>query len=503
MMHPFPEVADVRRRPRCRVALRAKLAIAVASLSLAMLAFLLGGIGPHSERSFVARSEPLITRGAAALRAMAHAHGTESQEVLVELIRHSADARTRALEDIPLALYGGNTERIRAAIEEQDSARAMRLLSNVDVLGRELERRAARSIERHAVALTAEQAEMTAAFGSDLRRSHVLLTGATLAALVVLLGFGLDRSIIRPVHQLREATRRVASGDLAVCIDGRAGDEIGDLAGDFAAMVAQLRASRDEIEVKNEQLERWNRTLQEEVERKSRQLLHADKLASLGTLAGGVAHEFNNLIGGIRGCIADALGQEGPAWQEPLEVALRATQRATEVTNKLLRFARPRLEGLRASRLDELVGEVVDLVEPQARRQGVELETRIPPDLTAVVNEGEIHQVFLNLFTNALQAMPEGGRLTIDGARAGSTVRIRVADTGAGIPASDLDHVFDPFFTTRAGASDLGSRGSGLGLSVSYGIVVSHGGTLLVESTPGSGATFTVELPAGSGGGRA
>jgi two-component system NtrC family sensor kinase len=225
------------------------------------------------------------------------------------------------------------------------------------------------------------------------------------------------------------------------------------------------------------------------------ELLQADKMASIGTLAGGIAHEFNNLIGGIRGCIADALEDETAAHRrEPLEVALRATARATAVTDKLLRFARPRVEGPKAVSLRALVAEVVDLVEPQARHQGVALQTDVDEQLTAVVDANEMHQVFLNLLTNALQAMPEGGRLVIDGARDGDVAKVRVADTGVGIEPGEIDHVFDPFYS-KSRDHHGAHRGTGLGLSVSYRIVEAHGGVLSVESASGRGSTFTVALP--------
>lgn len=498
--------------PRRSVTLRAKLSIATLALSAVMLASLLAYFGPHAERSFVAGSENLIAKSADTMSGMARSHVANSRAVLVELIRHSADTRRRALLDMPLTLYGGDVERMRAAIDKEDSARADRHLSNVRVLGRELERRAAAEIDAHVKKMTAEQEEMTAAFGADLSASCLLLSGGLLAVLIVFLGVGLERLVVRPVHQLRQATRRVAAGDLEVEIDASSSDELGDLAGDFAAMVEQLRASRDEIREKNEKLESWNQTLQQEVERKTRhledalehlrtvqhELAQADKMASVGTLAGGIAHEFNNLIGGIRGCIGDALQDDrSPQRREPLEVALRATERATAVTEKLLRFARPRIEHAEEVSLGDLIHDVVDLVEPQARHLGVAIETVIPSQLAAVVDSNEMHQVFLNLLTNALQAMPGGGRIVVEASRNdGGGLAIRVTDTGVGIAPGEIDHVFDPFYTSKNCERDPARRGTGLGLSVSYRIVEAHGGLLSVDSRPGGGSTFTVSLPA-------
>jgi len=493
-----------------RVTLRAKLLIAVVSVAIVMGAVLLGYFGPHAERSFLNRSEALIERSSESMSELAQSHNIASQRILADLIHHSTDARRSALQDIPLLLYGGDVNKIRGAIEKQDTARAARLRKNVDVLGRELERRTDRNIEQHVSALSADQREISRVFGADLRSSYLVLSAGMLGVLLVLLVLGLDRSIVRPVHELRKATRQVAAGDLSVEFRNKPRDELGDLAGDFAAMVERLRSSREEIRSKNEELERWNTTLQEEVERKTRhleqalanlkatqhKLVHADKMAAVGTLAGGIAHEFNNLIGGIRGCVSDALVDEHDAERrEPLEVAMRATQRAASITEKLLRFARPRMEGLERVALSDLVTEVVDLVEPQARRQDVGVEVRVPDDLTVVVDSGEIHQVFLNLLTNALQAMPSGGSLVVDASRTDDDVEIRFTDTGVGIAADRMGHIFDPFYSSKTEPGRSTEAGSGLGLSVSFGIVEAHGGTLGVESEPGRGSTFTVTLP--------
>ncbi|MCA8944262.1 MAG: HAMP domain-containing protein [Planctomycetes bacterium] len=497
--------------PKPRVGLRAKLVLATAVVALVMGTFLFGFLGPSTRQDYLERSEALIASGARAMRELAESDNTASLGVLTDVIEHSAEARRRALLDLPLELYDGKPERVRAAIEAHDASQAKRLVDNVRVLGRELSRRSEQRIGAHVAELTDHQATDSHAFASEVRTSYLLLSGGTLVALIVLLGFGLDRLIVRPVHRLRQASRRVAAGELTVEIDRDVRDEVGDLARDFAMMLDRLRASEQEIRDKNAQLEDWNQRLQHEVEAKTshlehaladlrstqRELAHADKMAAIGTLAGGIAHEFNNLIGGIRGCVEDALeGESSADKREPLEVARRATDRAAAITQKLLRFARPRIEGRETIGLRDLVTEVLELVEPQARRQSVETEWHVDPDLRVVVNSGEMHQVLLNLLTNALESMPAGGRLTVEALRSGDRAEIRVIDTGTGIPTDQLPHVFDPFFTSKDGEA-AGSRvGAGLGLSVSFGIVEAHGGTLRAESRPGEGSTFRITLPA-------
>ena len=487
----MPARSDGRRR----TSLRTKLVAAILAVAAVMFAYLTAWFGPQAEQSFLFRSEVLIGQSAEALRELATTHIRNSEHILADVIQHTTDARARALHDLPLELYGGDADLIREKVLESDRTRAEQLASNVQVLGRELRRRAAARIERHIGRLSDRQREFGKELAADLRGSLLLLSGGMLVLLVVLLGFGLDRFIVRPVHRLRDASRELAGGNLAVEIRRTSRDEVGDLAGAFATMVEKLRASQLEVEQKNAQLERWNDTLRDEVRRTQLELTRADQLAALGTLAGGIAHEFNNLIGGIRGCLEGALeDQPDSANREPLEVALRATGRATTITEKLLRFARPRMKGIEATSVADMVAEVVDLVALEARRQEVEVHVDIPADLMVVVDSGEMHQVFLNLFTNALQAMESGGTLSVEGRRDGDDVVLVVRDTGVGIPEKDLPKIFDPFYRStqnRPGSSP----GTGLGLSVTFGIIEAHGGTLSVHSEVGVGSTFTVRLP--------
>jgi signal transduction histidine kinase len=477
-----------------RMPLAVKLALILLLVAAAMVVFSLACVGPQTTRAFLSRSDLLIDQSNEGMRRMALRHASRSSEVITDLIHYTAESRRRMLTDLPLTLYADDIERMRGAILGRDAARSGQLEANVAVLTREMQERELRRVDGHIKTLRMDQQALSRSFADDLRRSHLTLSAIVVLVLIVLLGFGLHFAIIRPIRSLHAATIAVAQGDLSVSPPprrGQGGDEVSALSSGFAAMVEQLRAQRAEIE-------RQNKHLQEEVQRQSRQLVHAAKMASVGTLAGGIAHEFNNLIGGIRGCAKEALEQADPEAREPLEVILRATDRATQITQQLLRFAQKRIEKKGQVQVTRLLEEVLELIAPQARRQRVAVECSIDADLVVLGDGDALHQVFLNLVTNALQAMPDGGSLKVTATRAGDDIRVEMEDTGVGIAAEDLEHVFEPFFT-RKGDAGKPVSGTGLGLSVSYGIIDAHQGRLEVTSTVGRGSTFAATIPTDQG----
>jgi signal transduction histidine kinase len=482
-----------------------RLFVVLVLVGLATAALLVFGFAPQTTRTFRDASEELIGDGARALWTQSRDDTDQTADLLVGLIRETAEARRRTLLDLPLGLYGGDVERIRERILEQDGERARQLERNVVVLAGEIERRAAERIDATLVELRARQGRLADGFAQRLRGSFLLVAGLLLVATLTILGFGLYRSVIVPIRALQRATRRIAASAEDSPAESawpelpaaRGAGEIAALTADFRAMVERLRLSRTE-------LHRLNSELEAEVERKTGQLVQAAKMASIGTLAGGVAHEFNNVIGGVRGCLREALEDTPePARREPLEIALRATERARGIVRQLLDFARPPVERKERVDLRALVGEAVALAMPQARRHGVSVEAEafvadanraVDPALVDA-DPGALHQVFLNLLTNAIQAMPGGGTLSLDLVLDADAIEVAVRDTGVGIAPEHLPHVFDPFYTSKDAGEDPGQRGSGLGLSVSYGIVQVHGGALTAESAVGRGSTFRVRLP--------
>lgn len=223
-------------------------------------------------------------------------------------------------------------------------------------------------------------------------------------------------------------------------------------------------------------------------------LREKDRLAALGMLAAGVAHEVNTPITGISSyaqMLLEETAQSDPHY-EILKKVERQTFRAARIVNNLLEFARKRQSEPKPVAVAPLVAECLDLLGDRLGKRRIEIDWTPPAERLEVMGcDGELQQVFANLFLNAMDAMSEtGGRLTIEAVSAGATVTVRVKDSGPGIPADKLERIFQPFYSTK-----LNRGGTGLGLSISYEIVRRHGGDLRVASQPGEGACFLVELP--------
>ncbi len=223
-------------------------------------------------------------------------------------------------------------------------------------------------------------------------------------------------------------------------------------------------------------------------------LLQSQKLAALGVMAGGIAHEVRNPLAVCSSAAQFLLeDQTDPEMQQECARKIHSgIRRACMIIENLLRFARPSVETeLRQTDLAAILKETLSLVTTQARVQKIELVTHLP-DGSVWINgiEALLQQAFLNLFLNALKAMPDGGVLTTDLGYGENEAWVRIADTGQGISPQDLDKIFDPFYTT----APVG-QGSGLGLSICYSIVKQHLGAIEVDSSRGAGATFTVRLP--------
>ena len=225
----------------------------------------------------------------------------------------------------------------------------------------------------------------------------------------------------------------------------------------------------------------------------------ASRLASVGQLAAGVAHDFNNLLMSMGG--AAELVEEG-TWEPGrlVDAVQRATLRGSEITTNLMAFARPDKPRRAAGRLEASLDAALTVADRQLANAEVTVVRQYPAARTVVFDAGRMEQVFLNLIINACHAMAGGGTLTISteysppGSDAGEAI-IRVSDTGTGIAPENLDHIFDPFFTTKGVLGESDTPGSGLGLSVSHGLVRAHGGTLSVRSELGEGTTFEIRLP--------
>jgi len=230
-----------------------------------------------------------------------------------------------------------------------------------------------------------------------------------------------------------------------------------------------------------------------ELQEAQTQLVQSAKMAAVGELAAGIAHELNNPLTSVLG-FAELLmldtAPDDPDRQDLLVIAEEA-RRARDIVRNLLDFSRQTGSLYEMGDINQVVQESLALIRRQLEVGGIELTEFYAPALPLIsLDVGRMKQVFLNLLTNAVQAMPGGGKLDISSKRVGDEVVVRIADTGNGIPPEQLSRVFEPFFTTKP----VG-QGTGLGLSVSLGIVQEHGGRITVDSQPEKGSVFSIWLP--------
>jgi signal transduction histidine kinase len=256
-------------------------------------------------------------------------------------------------------------------------------------------------------------------------------------------------------------------------------------------LFAQSSAALAALKQANEQQTRLLDTIQ----RTQAELITASKLAAVGTLAAGVAHEFNNLLAGMHGYAE--LGQLGTLEDkdEALEIVRRTCQRGVQITRRLLTFAR-QSDGTRdLTRIDEIADAALQLINWDLTRAQITVVRDFHSTTAVWAESGQIMQVVLNLLSNARDATPAGGAITITTHDSEDWIELTVTDTGSGIAEAIRERIFEPFVTTKGALGGSAIAGTGLGLSVSYGIVQAHDGQLLVESTVGAGSSFTIRLP--------
>ncbi len=227
-----------------------------------------------------------------------------------------------------------------------------------------------------------------------------------------------------------------------------------------------------------------------EMKKAEEQFMRSEKLAALARLSAGVAHEIGNPLTSISSYVQILRDMDFDDFtKDALDTISKHITRIATIVRQMSSFSRTKAEEIKPFKVRELVSSTVDLVKYDKRTKKVEMVIDIPDDLPEITVDGnQIVQVFMNLILNAADAMSEGGRLTITGRRVDGEVEIAFRDTGQGIKKEHMDRIFDPFFTTK-------DRGTGLGLAVSYSIVRSFGGNILVESTPGEGSVFRVRFP--------
>ncbi len=329
-------------------------------------------------------------------------------------------------------------------------------------------------------------------------RNRVMLTFAGMAFLSVIglliMLFFITSTIIQPLKQMVLATTKIARGDLDHRVEVAFKDETGQLAQSFNQMTQNLKKA-------NEKLVHWGKTLEKRVEERTMELremqasmIQSEKLASLGKMAAGVAHEINNPLTSIliNTHLMLEKTEKSQDFYENLSLIAEETSRCSEIVRGMLEFSRQSPPQKAFTDVNDTLLRTLQFLENQVSFQNIRIEKRLEDKLPPIeLDRNKIKQVFWNLMVNAAEAMPEGGTLTLSSRYfpEKKSIEIKFEDTGLGIEKEHINKLFDPFFSTK-------TSGTGLGLAVSYGIINQHQGRILVESQLGHGTTFTISLPA-------
>jgi two-component system NtrC family sensor kinase len=369
-----------------------------------------------------------------------------------------------------LARYKETLERLDALSKTADSTRTdqrLTLESELRHFGAEIVANASNAVDQERLRIH-----------TWLRTSMVIAVAALTVVLifVAIIATFIARQIIQPFGRFESYTRRIAAGDFS--------------------LITPARKYRDEFTNLGIAL---NHMLME-LKRHEEQLIQSRKMAAVGNLTAGIAHELNNPLNNIS-LTTEALIDEYDDWDREeklkmLNVIFTQVERASTIVANLLDFTRREETSFEELSINEVLNRTLKLVTNEINLNRVLLNLELGDNLPRVKgNAHNLQQVFLNLFLNAIQAMPDGGKMSIKSYVENRSLKIDVADTGTGIPKENLEKVFDPFFTTKG----VG-KGTGLGLSVSYGIVRKHHGHITVESEIGKGTTFSITLPFPNGG---
>ena len=316
---------------------------------------------------------------------------------------------------------------------------------------------------------------------------EVTFKAVGISSAIFLIGLGvifiITFRMTKPIESLTLAAKRIEEGDLQYRVSIHRDDEIGSLATAFDQMAERLMQRERELKQSQDTLRR------------------ADRLSSLGLLTAGLAHEIRNPLVAIR-TFTQLLPEryDDAEFREGFQgLALKEVDRICGLINDLLSFARPSKPNVAPENVNDVVDNIARILETQAKEKGMAISREFSESLPKVwIDREQMKQVFMNLILNAIQAMKEGGSINIasravsrNGAEfSGEFVQVEIRDTGIGIPEEHLQHIFDPFFTSK-------DEGSGLGLAVSHQIVQEHGGFVTVESTVGKGTAFFIHVPVG------
>lgn len=327
---------------------------------------------------------------------------------------------------------------------------------------------------------------------ASLARSRSLFLGYFILDFILLLGLGafiLRRIVVSPLERLLKATERVIAGDYSHPVHLSASREIVDLADSFNSMQQGLKERRDEVELHLRSLKEANNALQAA----RLETLRSEKMASVGLLAAGMAHEVGTPLAGILGyseILAEELADD-PEKSDYLRRIVADAARIDRLVRALLNYAKPVTPEIERIDVEEFLEDLLAMLEGQGVFKRIEVKLNVSAGLPNLyLDRHQLMQLFMNLVMNARDALPEGGAITISAmADAAATILISVADNGTGIAQENIEKIFDPFFTTKEPG-----KGTGLGLAISARLVESFGGRIDVTSECGKGTTFTLWL---------
>jgi len=329
---------------------------------------------------------------------------------------------------------------------------------------------------------------------NGIRNTKYILYALMVIVPLFCLGFALVfiRGLTGPMESLLDSTRRLKNGEL----DHRIGGlkyEFGELAVSINEMANSLKEKMDEMDHARRELAKANR----ELEIAQEQMVRAETMAAIGTLSSGISHELSTPLSVILNMtqLNKQDAKTNPALLKDLEVIEYEANQAIKITRSLLGFAQSTRSKTEIVNVNEILENLFKIMQFQPKAKQVRLEKNLDENLAFVRGSaGQLRQVFLNVILNALQAMPQGGRLTVTtNNRSDNNIRgveVTVNDTGKGIPKEDQKKIFQPFFTTKV-------EGTGLGLAITFGIIQDHNGRIEVDSEEGKGTTFSIFLPVG------
>ena len=342
----------------------------------------------------------------------------------------------------------------------------------------------------------------------NILQRQILFLGISIFLITaILLAVFIVRLVINPIQELVEGSHKFAAGRLDYRVKVKRTDEIGKLTISFNQMAEGLESSMDKLEKWGNLLEQKvkERTSElekayEEVKSTQNQLIQSGKLAAIGELGSGVAHELNNPLTGILGYAqyilektkrTDFNADDFKACARQIEYIEKEGQRCKNIVQGLLKFSRKSHDKFEPLNVNNVIEDTLTLVGHQLEMNNITLIKELEPNLKDIIGNGnQLQQVFTNIIINAEQAMSNKGELRIGTRNKDGSIEIEFADTGCGIPEEHLNKIFDPFFTTK---KDW--RGTGLGLSISYNIIHDHKGSISVKSETGKGSTFSIILP--------